>query len=81
MDDPDRDLEAVRDRIRELDGELVALAAERVLLGRRAGELKRRAGLAVVDYAQERRVLERAAARRPPPAASSRRWPPSCWPA
>lgn len=60
--DPERDLDAVRDRIRELDGELVALAAERVRLGRRAGELKRRRGLAVVDYAQERRVLERAAA-------------------
>lgn len=60
--DPDLDLAAVRDRIRELDRELVALAAERVHLGRRAGELKRRQGKPVVDYAQERQVLERGTA-------------------
>jgi chorismate mutase/prephenate dehydrogenase len=58
----DRDLERVRERMRALDRELVALAAERVRLAREVGEVKRRHGLAVVDYAQERQVLDRAAA-------------------
>jgi chorismate mutase/prephenate dehydrogenase len=58
----DRDLERVRERMRALDRELVALAAERVRLARQVGEVKRRYGLAVVDYAQERQVLDRAAA-------------------
>jgi chorismate mutase / prephenate dehydrogenase len=61
-DERNLDLEGVRDRIHELDRELVALAAERVRLGRRAGEIKRAQGRAVVDYAQERQVLDRAAA-------------------
>lgn len=59
---PDPDLDDVRRRIRQLDGELVELAAERVRLARRVGEIKRAAGRAVVDYAQERRVLDAAGA-------------------
>jgi chorismate mutase/prephenate dehydrogenase len=67
---PDADLDtgadpalaAARERIRDLDLRLVALAAERVRLAREIGEIKRRAGHATVDYAQERAVLERAAA-------------------
>lgn len=58
----DMTLDDVRRRIRELDGELIALAAERVRLVRRVGEIKRADGLRLIDYAQERRVLDAAAA-------------------
>jgi chorismate mutase/prephenate dehydrogenase len=57
----DAELEALRERIRALDLELVGKAAERLALARKVGEIKRRAGLPVVDYAQERVVLERVA--------------------
>jgi chorismate mutase/prephenate dehydrogenase len=60
---PQNELNAVRGRIRELDGELIALAAERVRLVRRVGEIKRAAGLRLIDYAQERRVLDAAGER------------------
>ena len=53
------ELDAVRRRIHELDEELVTLAAERVRLARRVGEIKRSRHLPTVDFAQERRVLER----------------------
>jgi chorismate mutase / prephenate dehydrogenase len=56
----ERDLEALRDRIRQLDLELLARIAERVELARQVGELKRRQSLSTVDFAQERLVLERA---------------------
>ena len=56
------DLDTLRERIRQLDGELVARAAERVRLARRAGEIKRRLELSTIDYVQEREVLERARA-------------------
>lgn len=55
-------LEALRDRIRELDRELVALAAERVAVARQVGDAKRQANRPLVDYAQERVVLDRARA-------------------
>ena len=58
MNDPS--LEHLRERIRRLDQELLARAAERVELARQVGELKRRQRLPTVDYAQERTVLERA---------------------
>lgn len=58
----DHELEEVRRRIRQLDAELVERAAERVRLARRVGEIKRAAGRPVIDYAQERRVLDAAAA-------------------
>jgi len=58
-DDP---LDTLREQIRRLDLELVARAAERVALARRVGEIKRARRLAMVDYAQERTVLERARA-------------------
>ncbi len=54
------DTDALRARIRELDRTLVSLAAERVALARQLGEAKRRAEQPIVDYAQERVVLERA---------------------
>ncbi len=58
----ERELEVFRSRIRQLDRQLVGLAAERVRLVRRIGEIKRREGRPVIDYAQERRVLDGAAA-------------------
>ena len=53
-------LEALRGRIRELDRELVQLAAERVAVARQVGDAKRHAHLPIVDYGQERVVLDRA---------------------
>ena len=53
-------LEDLRERIRLVDLELVAQAAERLELARQVGELKRRQRLSTADYAQERTVLERA---------------------
>src|SRR5262245_9703517 len=58
--DPDPELEELRERIRTLDRELVERAAERIDLARRVGEVKRRRRQPIVDYAQERIVLERA---------------------
>lgn len=57
---PDQTLESLRERIRQLDQEIVAKAAERVALAREVGELKRADQRPVVDFAQERVVLERA---------------------
>jgi chorismate mutase/prephenate dehydrogenase len=54
------DLHALRERISAIDGELIARAAERVAVARQIGEAKRLAGRPIVDYAQERAVLERA---------------------
>jgi chorismate mutase/prephenate dehydrogenase len=53
-------LEHLRERMRRLDLELIANAAERIDLARRIGEAKRRQHLPTVDYAQERAVLQRA---------------------
>jgi chorismate mutase / prephenate dehydrogenase len=59
---PERNLESLRERIRQLDLELLGHAAERVALARQVGELKRHQELPTVDYAQERVVLDRARA-------------------
>jgi chorismate mutase/prephenate dehydrogenase len=53
-------LESLREQIRLIDRDLVELAARRVALGKRVGEIKRRQGISTVDYAQERAVLDRA---------------------
>src|SRR5881628_1436114 len=58
----EQDLDSLRERIRLLDLDLVARAAERVNLMREVGELKRRQGLSTLDYSQETVVLERARA-------------------
>ena len=55
-------LEQLRDRIGVLDREILTRAAERIALARAAGELKREAQRPIVDYAQERAVLDRARA-------------------
>jgi chorismate mutase/prephenate dehydrogenase len=56
----EQDFDSLRERIRQLDLELLARAAERVQLARQVGDLKRRQKLSTVDFAQERVVLERA---------------------
>jgi chorismate mutase/prephenate dehydrogenase len=56
----EENLERLREQMRVLDLELVALAAQRVVLAKRVGEIKRRQGISTVDYAQERAVLDRA---------------------
>jgi chorismate mutase/prephenate dehydrogenase len=50
----------LRRRLEAIDADLLALAGERVRIGRAIGAAKRAAGLPTVDYAQERAVLERA---------------------
>lgn len=56
----DLDLENVRTRIQQIDRDLISLAAERVELARRVGEIKRQSGQPIVDYGQELRVMARA---------------------
>jgi chorismate mutase/prephenate dehydrogenase len=58
----DQDLDRVLERIRQLDLELIVLAAQRLELEKEVAARKRRANLPVTDYAQERIVLERARA-------------------
>ena len=58
----EENLDGVRRRIREIDAQVLGLVAERQRLAREVGEIKRRLGIATVDYAQERAVLERARA-------------------
>ena len=56
----DRRLLDLRERIGQLDREILTRASERIALAREVGELKRLAARPIVDYAQERAVLERA---------------------
>lgn len=56
----EENLEELRERIRRLDRELLARAAERVALVRRVGEIKHRLNRSTVDFAQERIVFDRA---------------------
>ncbi|MCE9620006.1 MAG: prephenate dehydrogenase/arogenate dehydrogenase family protein [Planctomycetes bacterium] len=56
----EENLDNVRERIRQIDLELVARAAERSRLVKQVGQIKRRLNISTVDYAQERAVLERA---------------------
>jgi chorismate mutase len=53
-------LVGVRDDIQTVDREIISLLARRVALGRRAGRVKRAAGVSIVDPMQEAAVLERA---------------------
>ena len=56
----DAHLDNVRERIRQIDRELIQRAGERLQLAKQVGEIKRRNHLPTVDYAQERAVLARA---------------------
>ncbi|MGQ0640826.1 MAG: bifunctional 3-deoxy-7-phosphoheptulonate synthase/chorismate mutase, partial [Gemmatimonadaceae bacterium] len=55
-------LATVREDIETVDREIISLLARRVALGRRAGRVKRVAGVQVVDPIQEAAVLDRARA-------------------
>jgi prephenate dehydrogenase/chorismate mutase len=50
--------DASRRRIKQIDEDLMRLAAERVAIAREIGKAKREAGHPTVDFAQERQVLE-----------------------
>jgi chorismate mutase/prephenate dehydrogenase len=54
------ELDALRTTIREIDGEILRLVAARMDAVRQAGELKKRAGVALRDWEVERQVLEAA---------------------
>lgn len=60
-DAPTTRLDTLRERIHDLDAELVALVAERRALVLEIGALKEGLGLPVLDPPQEARVVRRAA--------------------
>jgi chorismate mutase/prephenate dehydrogenase len=60
--DPQAELEHLRARILQVDGQLVELVKERRALALAIGELKREMGLPVMDPAREAAVVRRAAA-------------------
>jgi chorismate mutase/prephenate dehydrogenase len=53
-------IDALRDRIRDIDRALIELAGQRIALARQVGDVKRETHRPLVDYTQERNVLERA---------------------
>jgi len=57
------DLEQLRQRLNELDQQLVELIAERQHVVEKVGELKRTSGHATRDYAREKQVLDQARSR------------------
>jgi chorismate mutase len=56
------ELEAIRAEIGRVDEAIIFLIAERLRLARRVGELKRTAGLGVLDPSREAAVVRRAGA-------------------
>jgi chorismate mutase len=48
-----------RDEIERIDREIISLLARRITLGRRTGELKRLAGLPILDPTREAAVIRR----------------------
>ena len=61
-DDPDgaaAELGACRIEIERIDNEIVALLARRLALGKRTGDLKRLAGLPILDPTREAAVIRR----------------------
>lgn len=54
------ELARCRDEIERVDRKIIALLAERITLGRRTGELKRDAGLPILDPRREAAVIRRA---------------------
>ncbi|HSU13570.1 chorismate mutase [Longimicrobium sp.] len=55
-------LAEIRDRIEQLDRQIIGLIAERVQLGREVGGVKRELGLPTLDPAREAAVVRRAGA-------------------
>ena len=58
--DPRAELARWRGRIEEIDQKLVALLAERVSIGKKTAEIKRAAGLPILDPQREAEVIRRA---------------------
>ena len=50
---------AVRDEIERIDRDIIALLARRLTLGKRTGDLKRDAGLPILDPTREAAVIRR----------------------
>jgi chorismate mutase len=55
------ELTKARDEIESIDNEIIGLLARRMSLGKRIGDLKRVAGLPVLDPSREAVVIRRAA--------------------
>jgi chorismate mutase len=53
------ELAACRDEIERIDNEVISLLAKRLALGKRVGELKRAAGLPILDPTREAAVIRR----------------------
>ena len=58
--DPRAELARWRTKIEDIDRRLVSLLAERVEIGRRTAEIKRAAGLPILDPQREAEVIRRA---------------------
>jgi len=58
-DDALAELARCRGEIERIDNDIVALLAERLSLGKRTGELKRLAGLPILDPTREAAVIRR----------------------
>jgi chorismate mutase len=56
------ELASCRDEIETIDREIIALLARRLTLGKRTGDLKRRAGLPILDPTREAAVIRRVTA-------------------
>ena len=53
------ELARCRDEIERIDNEIIGLLARRLTLGRRTGDLKRAAGLPILDPTREAAVIRR----------------------
>ena len=67
MSDPESNVELeelarCREQIERIDNQIISLLAERLALGKRTGELKRAAGLPILDPTREAAVIRRVAA-------------------
>ena len=58
-DDPLAELGRCRDEIERIDNEIVTLLARRLAIGKRTGDLKRAAGLPILDPTREAAVIRR----------------------
>jgi len=56
------ELTRCREQIERIDNEIISLLAERLTLGKRTGELKRAAGLPILDPTREAAVIRRVTA-------------------
>jgi chorismate mutase len=56
------ELARCREQIERIDNQIISLLAERLALGKRTGELKRAAGLPILDPTREAAVIRRVAA-------------------